>query len=318
MDLLDIALSTMSFLTLREKISLKNNIDNLDSLAVLSIEELSQRVGRRVRTFGWNGHDAMVYAKKSACVMENQQISGSIYTDHDYPALLKEIPDAPYAVFYRGNISILESPTVSVAGTRRVSEVSAVAAFEFAYKAVKDGLVVVSGFANGIDTFAHRGALEASRETGKGGTAVVLPCGIDSVVPSSNRLLAEQILRNGGCILSEYAPGCASEKWRFVQRNRIIAALSPATVIIHAPEGSGALITADFAVDYSRDLMIHRASLDATVNETETPDVEGRRKAKRSVKHFLNDGAPVIGSYEEYKSVFSSAPGIQKSQPELF
>lgn len=318
MDLLDIALSTMSFLTLREKISLKNNIDNLDSLAVLSIEELSLKAGRRVKTFGWNGHDVMVYAKKSACVLKNQQISGFIYTDPDYPALLKEIPDAPYAVFYRGDIGVLKGPTVSVAGTRRVTKESAVAAFEFAYNAVTDGLVVVSGFANGIDTFAHRGALEASRGTGKGGTAVVLPCGIDSIVPSANKILAEQILRSGGCILSEYVPGCASEKWRFVQRNRIIAALSPATVIIHAPEGSGALITADFAVDYNRDLMIHSASLDVTVNETETTDLKGTRKAKRSVKSFLNDGAPVIGSYEEYKYVFTSAPGIQKSQPELF
>ena len=164
-------------------------------------------------------------------------------------------------MFYRGNFSVLQEKCVSVVGTRRLTADGMNAAKAFAYDAALHGQTVVSGLAFGADACSHAGAVAAAfDEMEKNGvfcercgkTAAVLPCGIDCVVTNANKRIARQILQTGGCLLSEYPPGVCAEKWRFVQRNRIIAGLSPATVIVQAPAGSGALITADFALDFGR------------------------------------------------------------------
>ncbi|MCR5764184.1 MAG: DNA-protecting protein DprA [Treponema sp.] len=313
MDLVDIALTSLSFLTLKEKILLKKNIDSLDSLAVLSIKDISSIIGRVINTSLWNGRETSVCVRKSAAIMEAQHINAVHYEDCDYPALLREIVNPPYILFYRGNIHSLQKECVSVVGTRNVCRETAQETFDFAHDAACDSLTVVSGNAFGIDSFAHKGALSSGV---KSCTAAILPCGIDTIVPSGHKMLVQKILESEGLIASEYIPGCPAVPWRFVQRNRIIAALSPVTVVMQAPPGSGALITASFALDFNRDVMFHESgfcpeALKISQNKVKrlSSDKKTKKKLEHSSEYYIEAGAPVIRDYAEYKTVKYDAPG---------
>jgi DNA processing protein len=259
--------------------------------------------------------------------MRLYDISYILYTDLTYPALLREIPDAPFLLFFRGCGDILCRRSVSVVGTRSLTAEGRKAAFDFAHDAASDGCTVVSGLAFGTDTEVHKGAVAVflgqmsdsfSEQCGR--TAAVLPGGIDEVVPRSNIRLARSILESGGCLCSEYAPGTAAASWRFVQRNRIIAALSPVTVVIQAPPGSGALLTADFALEYGRDVVFHAAALCETAKclsvqvrrQLEVKIALGekkRAKLENTIEKYLDDGAPIIEDYADYIRYLSELPG---------
>ena len=318
MELIDIALSSLYFLTLKEKILLRNNIDRIERLAVLSIEDISLLIKRPLGSrIAWNGDELQRQSRLAMSLIEGQGISACFYGQPGYPPLLKEITDPPFCIYYRGDISCLHKECVSVVGTRRPCRQSAEATMEFAKEAASDGLTVVSGNANGIDSFAHRGALSSGRQ---GATAAVLPCGIDIIVPAGNKPLVAQVIRSGGVLLSEYIPGCPADKWRFVQRNRLIAALSPATVVMQAPSGSGALITAEFALNYDREVMFSSSafceearSIDARAAERLRSSSPG--KAVRNCAAYIESGAPVIDGYGEYKKALRDAPGVH-SVPE--
>ena len=210
------------------------------------------------------------------------------------------------------------------------------AAFSFAHDAARNGVTVVSGLAYGIDASAHAGAvdacfdaMEAGTEKNCGKTAAILPCGADMIVPSSHKRLAEKIIKTGGVLVSEYLPGVPAEAWRFVHRNRIIAALSPATVVVESPPGSGALITAQYALDYNRDVMIHEAAFSAPAKavsrqakcELEKKIERGKAakgKTERTAEKYVADGAPVIKDYADYRRCRSEAPGARSGEPSLF
>jgi DNA processing protein len=144
----------------------------------------------------------------------------------------------------------------AVVGTRRPSSQGAKRAFDIGLELGKAGIPVVSGLALGIDSMAHRGNIEAGSPT-----VAVLGSSPDMVYPASNRFLAKRILETGGVILSEYPPGTGPRKWNFPERNRIISALARGTIIVEAPEKSGALITAKFALEQDRDLWVDKAGI---------------------------------------------------------
>ncbi|MBQ9539071.1 MAG: DNA-processing protein DprA [Treponema sp.] len=312
MELLEIALSSLYFLTLKEKILLRKNIDRIERLAVLSIEDISLIIGRSLGSrVSWDGNEVVRQSRRASSIMEGQGISACLYGDDDYPPLLKEIVNPPFCVYYRGDVRCLGKETVSVVGTRKPCRESAVATLEFAKAAAEDSVTVVSGNAIGIDSFAHRGALSSGKEAS---TAAVLPCGIDIIVPAGNKAMLSQVIRTGGVVLSEYIPGCPAEKWRFVQRNRLIAALSPATVVMQAPAGSGALITASFALDYNRDVMFHSSAFCEEAKKIDEVAAErlgssGTGKVVRRCAMYVDSGAPVIDDYGEYKKALRDAPG---------
>jgi DNA processing protein len=165
-----------------------------------------------------------------------------------YPARLAELYDPPERLYVRGSFDSLSQPGVAVVGARSCSAYGAQVARSVARELAAAGVVVVSGLARGIDGEAHRGALE-----GGGTTIAVLGCGIDRDYPRSHAELARRIV-GSGAIVSEYPPGVEPAPWRFPARNRIIAGLSLATVVVEARERSGALITADFALELGRDV----------------------------------------------------------------
>jgi DNA processing protein len=166
------------------------------------------------------------------------------------PPLLAAIHDPPAGLFVRGvaDAELLQRPACAIVGARACSGYGAAVARMLGSELAAAGLVVVSGLARGVDGEAHRGALEAG-----GATVAVLGCGIDRVYPSSHRELACQIA-SSGLIVSEYAPGVEPAPWRFPARNRIVAGLCAATVVVEARERSGALITADLALEEGREV----------------------------------------------------------------
>ncbi len=165
-----------------------------------------------------------------------------------YPPLLAELHDPPPCLYVRGDPAPLSGACVAIVGARSCSSYGAEAAKSLARELAVSGVVVVSGLARGVDGQAHRGALD-----GGGQTIAVLGCGIDRNYPRAHSSLADRI-EGSGAIVSEWGPGVEPAPWRFPARNRIIAGLSLATVVVEARSRSGALITADFALELGRDV----------------------------------------------------------------
>ncbi len=168
--------------------------------------------------------------------------------DEAYPKLLRQIPDAPYALYIKGRLPEEEKKRVAIVGARMCSEYGRAAAVQLARRLAANGICVVSGMARGIDAAGHTGAIEAD-----GITCAVLGCGVDVCYPKSNALLYREILQKG-CILSEYPPGTPPHPAFFPQRNRVISGLSDIVVVVEAKERSGSLITADQALEQGRDV----------------------------------------------------------------
>jgi DNA processing protein len=182
--------------------------------------------------------------------------------DAAFPPLLAAIHDPPTRLFLRGEAtsSILSSPAIAIVGARACSSYGRSVARSLARELAAAGLVVVSGMARGIDGEAHRGALEAD-----GKTVAVLGCGIDRDYPAAHAELARRICE-AGVIVSEYEAGVEPAPWRFPARNRIIAGLCRATVVVEARERSGALITADFALEEGREVLVVPGEITSTLS----------------------------------------------------
>jgi DNA processing protein len=214
--------------------------------------------------------------------------------DPDYPRLLLETPSPPPLLYYRGQIDLRENqgivPIIGIVGTRSPTEHGRRWTRRISTALAKHGFVVVSGMAAGIDTEAHRACMEAG-----GRTLAVLGTGVDIVYPSSNRQLYEQIQQQG-LILSEYPAGTQPNKNNFPPRNRIIAGLARAVLIMEAPEKSGALITARYANEFCRDVYTLPNS----------PDVEQARGCLRLIHH----GAEIIIREDELLEMLGAIPNL--------
>ena len=172
--------------------------------------------------------------------------------ERSYPRLLAQIPDPPARLWVRGEapLDVLDRAAVAIVGARACSGYGRTVARLLATECARAGAVVVSGMARGIDGEAHRGALAAA-----GTTVAVLGCGVDRDYPAVHAELARAIVAAGGLVVSEYEPGVEPAPWRFPARNRVIAGLARATVVVEARERSGALITADFALEDGREVL---------------------------------------------------------------
>lgn len=195
---------------------------------------------------------------KALAAMERKDIRLLLQTDAEYPNALRGIEAPPPYVFIRGAITAADEVAVAIVGTRHATEYGRGAAESFAAAFAARGVTVVSGLARGIDTAAHRGALDAH-----GRTFAVCGCGLDIVYPTENKGLMDEIAANGANI-SEFAPTTHPESWHFPARNRIISGLCAGVVVVEAGERSGALITSDFAMEQGREVFavpgnIHKA-----------------------------------------------------------
>ena len=181
--------------------------------------------------------------------------------DADYPLRLRSIFEPPVLVYVKGNLPVIdEEVTLAMVGTRKATPYGVEAAEKIAYGLCKQGAIVISGAAAGIDSASHRGALRAG-----GKTVAVLGCGVDVVYPAGNEWLYRDIAASGA-LVSEYPPGSAAEAWHFPARNRIISGLSLGTIVVEAPEKSGALITAGTALEQGRDVFAVPGPIDAPMS----------------------------------------------------
>lgn len=180
----------------------------------------------------------------------------------DFPPLLRAIHDPPSRLFVRGegDPSILERPCVAIVGARACSAYGAQVARMLGRELAKAGIVVVSGLARGIDGEAHRGALDSG-----GTTVAVLGCGVDRDYPAAHGELARRIAESS-MLVSEYEAGIEPAPFRFPARNRIIAGLCAATIVVEAREKSGALITADFALEEGREVFAVPGEITSTLS----------------------------------------------------
>ncbi len=182
--------------------------------------------------------------------------------EENYPELLKEIAEPPDPLYYIGNLDLLKKECIAIVGSRRTTQYGRWTARTLGKKIASAGGVVVSGMAAGIDACAHWGAVDAGAESDCVNTVAVMGCGIDQCYPKGNRELWDKIVSKG-LILSEYGPGEQATKYTFPQRNRIISGVSGAVVVVQAPNSSGALITAERAVEQGREVYAVPANINS-------------------------------------------------------
>ena len=218
--------------------------------------------------------------------------------DSDYPRLLLEIANSPPLLYYRGTIDPQENlgnrPTIGIVGTRKPTDYGKRWTHRIATALAQCGFTIVSGMAKGIDTIAHQACLAAG-----GRTLAVLGTGVDVVYPSENRGLYQKILQQG-VALSEYPAGTTPNARHFPQRNRIIAGLSRALLVMEAPERSGALITARQANEFCRDVYVLPGRID---------DYNSQGCLK-----LLKNGAEMILSEKELLSMLGAMPSLDRGQ----
>ncbi len=165
-----------------------------------------------------------------------------------YPEMLAQIPGPPLALYVNGNVDVLQLPSLAIIGSRNPTQGGLRNAHDFSKHLASRGFAIVSGLAQGIDTAAHEGALDAD-----GKTIAFLGTGIDRVYPAANRDLAHAIAENGA-LVSEYPLGAPPERWHFPERNRLISGLSLGTLVVEAARRSGSLITARLAAEQGREV----------------------------------------------------------------
>jgi len=254
--LLLLALARMDFLRSHEKMLLAEAVDSRKTLLALRHTAVEAIILRKLDQECWKPAAYWEKAVKDNELFITRGISFISIADPRYPPQLREVYRPPFGLYIRGRLPDPERPAVSIVGTRIPTGHGLHAAFELAAELSSKAVCIVSGLARGIDTAAHRGALK-----GSGKTIAVLPGGIETVYPSSNKALAASIIDAGGALVTEYPPCSLIHRYCFPERNRIIAGLSRSCVVVEAPLGSGALITADHALTEGRDVFVHGACI---------------------------------------------------------
>lgn len=258
----DIALSFDESITTIEKRALFEKYSSSKNILDLPKSLLKNILGRR-----WTGNrfDPDIFierAKRMADYIEKASIKTVRYDEKNYPVLLREIPDLPFLIYYRGDIEYDYKKSIAIVGTRNPDIDGISRANYFTDILNKNNFTINSGLALGIDVESHKKTLQ-----NKGKTIAVLGCGIDRIYPMENRDTARQILEENGAIISEYPPGFEPKKWYFPKRNRIIVGLSKAVLIVQSPKRSGSLISAFLSADYNRDLYVCKAVDDSPTDE---------------------------------------------------
>ncbi|HEX4440984.1 MAG TPA: DNA-processing protein DprA [Thermoanaerobaculia bacterium] len=221
----------------------------LEALLEAPEDALAEWLGSRERARALRRSVDDADAEHWAAEIERRGVRVITAFDPEYPRLLLEIADPPFALHASGSLDRLRLPAVSVVGSREATRYGRDVARRLGGELSAAGVAVVSGFARGVDAAAHEAALE-----GPGGTIAVLGCGIDVDYPREHRRLRERVAAAGGLFLSEHPPGEEPRPQNFPIRNRIIAGLASGVVVVEASRRSGSLITARLAADFGRDV----------------------------------------------------------------
>lgn len=271
----------------------------------------------RAGRIGSEGDRAYARSMDGAAILSKLPAAGTrliaVYDD-EYPVGLMDLFDPPAGLFVRGHLLGEFGPRVAIVGARNCSPAGGEIASLLGAALARTGACVVSGGARGIDAAAHRGALEAG-----GASVAVLGCGIDVAYPRSNRRLLERILVSGA-LVSEYPPGVRAEPFRFPARNRIVAALSKAVVVVEGATGSGSMITADHALDVGRDVFAVPATVTSPLSWAPHALIRDGATLIRGPEDLLAD-LGLEGAAEataEPAAGASSAPGLGRAERKVW
>lgn len=205
-------------------------------------------------------------------------------TDSNYPKKLLEIEDYPKEIYVIGNEKLLEKDSIGIVGSRESTGYGEKCARNFAREISKENICIVSGMAIGIDTAAHEGAI---RE--KGSTIAVLGCGFNNIYPKENIDLFNDILKKGGCVISEYSPNTKADLSKFPKRNRIISGLSKGILVVEAKHRSGSLITAKYAKKQDKKIFCIPGNIDEKTSVGTNILIQNGAKLVIKAQDILNE-----------------------------
>jgi DNA processing protein len=255
-EMLALAVNRVPFLRPLERFRVMALCPGTDHFAALSRADMEQILRRRFDDPGLPSACYLEAAERDRKDLTRRQFQCTFYWSRDYPPQLREIYDPPLLLYHRGALPDWSKPLVAIVGTRYPTGQARESSYALAFELAARGLTTVSGLARGIDAEAHRGSSDA------GGLSIaVLGNGVDILFPGSSAGVGRAMLATGGVILSEYPPGDPPLARNFPARNRIISGLARTTVVVQAPARSGALITADYALEQGRELVVHRVGV---------------------------------------------------------
>ena len=308
-------LSLIKNLGHKRKLKLLELYQNPEKIYKLSKEELL-----KIERIGEETVKNIILAKNEKLLdyhikyMKENNINIIHIYEESYPQILKEIYDPPISLYIKGNKEILNNKNIGIVGCRECTDYGKKAAKYFAYNLAKENINIVSGLAKGVDSFAHLGCLSTYKENqncgknnnrcgkqnsnyerndnncGKqksncGKTIAVVGNGLDMVYPKENIELANEIIKSGGAIISEYPCGTKPDKMNFPARNRIISGISSGIIVVEAKEKSGTLITVDFALEQGRDVFVVPGNINS-INSVGTNDL-------------IKQGAKLVTTYRD-------------------
>lgn len=308
-----IALTRISFFSLAELLELFRRVGSAEEIVAHSqhirdlLPDASDRLTQAFSDIG----QALRYAESELRTAESMGVRPLVMGDDDYPSRLLECADAPLVLYYQGSASLNQKRVVSIVGTRRCTPYGQdlVRRFMSELRSLCPQVLVVSGLAYGIDICAHREALAQGYDT-----VGVVAHGLDDLYPPSHRPTADQMLKQGG-LLTEFPTGTRPDRLNFVRRNRIVAGLSDATLLVESAIRGGGLITTRIANDYGRDVFAFPGAVGAPYSEG-CNDLIRRQGAGliMSAKHFVE----AMGWQNDAQLSEAQAQGIERQLfPEL-
>lgn len=244
-----------------------------------------QKIGfdqRAIQSF----FDARSQWNLDACLAQIEKAGITLLTweSADYPAYLREIPTAPPLLYMLGELQEIDRLAVAVVGTRRLTAYGRQVTRDLVTGLVRNGVTIISGLARGIDAVAHKAALDMG-----GRTIAILGSGLDCIYPAEHRSLVGAIVAGRGAVLSEYGLGVQPEAKNFPPRNRIISGLSLGVIVVEAGERSGALITANFALEQGRDVFAVPGNINSVASKGPNRLIQDGAKLVTSVDDILDE-----------------------------
>ncbi len=250
-----------------------------------------------------------IYPEKALAEIKKNDIQVITYDSAEFPPLLKQIACPPLLLFCRGNIDILKQNLLAIVGTRKFSSYGKIVSEKITQEALDHQLIPISGLALGIDALVHNTCVQ-----NKFSTLAVLGAGVDNdnIYPRQNFFLAQQIIKNNGLIISEYAPGTKVQKYHFPARNRLISGLSLGTLVTEAKEKSGALITAHFALEQNREVFAIPGPINSPTSYGTNKLIQQGAKLVSSINDVLEElNLTQVQKVEKTKPMFQLSPEEQ-------
>lgn len=290
---------------LREVFGTPENIFKADYEQLIRIFGIGEEIALKITSFKQGELD------KEFKLAKERGLKIITLEDKDYPDNLKDIPGAPIVLYVKGELKQDDKFSIGIVGSRRASFYGLTSAEKFAYALSEKGLTIISGMARGIDTYAHKGALKAG-----GRTIAVMGSGFNHIYPEENQKLAEEISRNGA-VISEFPINTIPFKQNFPRRNRIISGLSLGILVAEAAQNSGALITADFALEQGREVFALPGKVDSSTSFGTNELIKQGAKLVTNIDDILVELVLPLSNVKKVEQDIKSS-ALDKAENELY